>query len=60
MNAVLNYERNRGEINASSPHHQGPPQIPQTEERRNARRRSKSSTSSRMKLFKTFSNNASS
>lgn len=51
MNAVLNYERNRGELNASSPHHQGPPQIRQTDERRNGRRRSK--TSSKMKYIKT-------
>lgn len=43
MNAVLNYEQNPGELNASSPHHQGRPQNPQTEERRNARRRSRPS-----------------
>lgn len=46
MNAVLNYEQNREELNGLSPHHQGSPHILQTDERRNARRRSRSSTSS--------------
>lgn len=46
MNAVLNYEQNREELNTSSSHHQGPSQNPQTDERRNGRRRSRSSTSS--------------
>lgn len=46
MDAVLNYEQNRGELDASPPHHQGPPQIRQTDEHCNARRRSRSSTSS--------------
>lgn len=50
MNAVLNYEQSRGELHASSPHHQGPPHIPQTEERRNGRRCSRSS---KMKHIKT-------
>lgn len=40
MNAVLNYEQTRG---ASSSNHQGPPQNPQTDEHRNARRRPMSS-----------------
>lgn len=53
MNAVLNYEQNREELNGLSPHHQGSPHILQTDERRNARRRSRSSTSSKMNLIKT-------
>lgn len=53
MNAVLNYEQNPGELNASSPHHQGRPQNPQTEERRNARRRSRPSKIKHMKTVLT-------
>lgn len=52
MNAVLNYRQNRGGLNAPSPQDQiqGYPEICQ--ERSNTRRRSRPSTSSKMKFFK--------
>lgn len=54
MNAVLNYRQNRGGLNAPSPQDQihRYPEICQ--ERSNRRRRSRSSTSSKMKFFKTI------
>lgn len=54
MNAVLNYEHNRGELDTSSLHHHGHPLNPQTNERRNGRRRSRSSTSSKKEFLKLF------
>lgn len=55
MNAVLNYEQNRTELNASSPHRQGPSQSPQTApSHNNPRRHPKSSNSSKIKHIKTF------
>lgn len=54
MNAVLNSEQNREDLNASSPFHKGPPQICQTDKHCNARGRSRTSTSSKMKFLKTI------